>query len=511
MKRLLIRVDATTPIGGGHIMRCLALAQAWQAEGGQAIFLSHCESDALRQRITDEGMEFIPVAYPHPDPRDLHTTLEILRKHFNAATGNQKAKNGNKNWLVLDGYHFDVIYQQAVRAAGHCLLVIDDMAHLPAYHADILLNQNLGAENLKYDCDPATSLLLGPRYALLRQEFLVWRGWRREIPDMALKVLVTMGGGDPDNVTLKVTEALSQVKIDSLEVVVVAGGSNPHFQKLECAVRGLRVPVRLVRNAVNMPELMTWADIAVTGGGSTCWELAFMGLPSVVLTLAENQKAIAENLDTAGVAVNLGWHEQVPTADITEAINRLVRSPEKRSEMTCKVQAMIDGLGANRIVKEIAAQPLVLRWVTKSDCELLWEWVNDSDVRASSFRSEYIPMEEHKRWFYGKIDDARCFHFVGLNSGRAPVGQVRFDVSDNEAEVDVSVARIHRGKGYSSELIRKGIQTLLKETAVRTVHAFVKPGSRASLQAFLKAGFVRRGMETVKGQNAEHLTWKRKE
>lgn len=520
---LLIRADADTRMGTGHLMRCLALAQAWRAEGGQVVFLSHCESDALRRRITDAGMEFIDVPKSHPVPQDLQTTLQFLqncRTQHSALRTPQPAlrsplgKEGSATWLVLDGYHFDPAYQQAIQSAGFRLLVIDDMAHLSAYHADIILNQNLGTEKLKYNCNPDTRLLFGPHYALLRQEFLSWHGWQRKIPKVARKVLVTMGGGDPDNVTLRVIRALRDIDV---EAKIIVGGSNPHYVELKSEIRNLPCvaprakkgrKLEIIVNATNMPELMAWADVAATAGGSTCWEMAFMGLPSVVLTLAENQKAITENLDAAGVAVNLGWHEQVPTAAITKAINRLIRSPEVRNAMTCKGQALIDGLGTDRIVKKITAQSLILRRVTKSDCELLWEWINDPDVRASSFRSEYIPIEEHQHWFFGKIKDCKFFQLIGLNDDNTPVGQVRFDICEDEAEVDVSVARKYRGKGYSPELIRKGIQALLKETKVRTVHAFVKSENKASLQAFLKAGFVSQGMKIMKGHKAMRLTWR---
>jgi UDP-2,4-diacetamido-2,4,6-trideoxy-beta-L-altropyranose hydrolase len=504
MKRLLIRVDATTPIGSGHIMRCLALAQAWQAEGGQAIFLSHCESDALRQRITDEGMEFIPFAYPHPDPRDLHTTLEILRKHFNAATGNQKAKIGNNNWLVLDGYHFDAFYQQAVRAAGHCLLVIDDMAHLPAYHADILLNQNRGAEKLKYNCDPDTTLLLGSRYALLRQEFLAWRGWQREIPDVAHKVLVTMGGGDPDNVTLKVIHALEQVDVDGLEAVVVVGGSNPHFQKLESAVHDLKVPVRLVQNVANMPELMAWADVAVTAGGSTCWELAFMGLPSVVLILAVNQRIIAEILDGDGFAVNLSWHTLREAGDVAHQLRAIILSSEKRESMSYCGRQFVDGGGPMRVIRQLHDDELALRPVQSQDCCMVWEWANDPVVRTQSFSTEKILWEKHVAWFESQQTNASIRFYMAVDKNDVPAGQIRYQIDGQEAVVSVSLAPEQRGKGYSAEIIRLGTRELWATTKTNIIHAYIKQNNTASVRAFIKAGFISAGIEEIHGCPALH-------
>ena len=337
---LLIRADASTRIGTGHLMRCLALAQAWQAEGRRAIFLSHCESAALIQRIKAAGGGYIALGEPHPAPGDLRQTLECLKEQ-------------HADWLVLDGYHFDTGYQQAVRAAGYHLLVIDDTAHLSEYHADVLLNQNLNAEQLKYKCDVETTLLLGTRYVLLRQEFLAWRGWQREIPDVARKVLVTMGGGDPDNVTLKVIHVLQRVGVNELEAVVVVGGSNPHLEMLQSEVQRSRITIRLGHDVVDMPELMAWADLAVSAGGSTCWELAFMGVPNVVLVLAENQQGIAEGLEQAGAVTNLGWYSKVAEDLVAGALIDLIHAPEKRRQMSKAGQRLVDGHGVGRVVQAI--------------------------------------------------------------------------------------------------------------------------------------------------------------
>src|SRR5262249_32858596 len=160
-----------------------------------AVFVSCCASVALCQRIVEAGLGFIGLEKPHPARLDLDTTLATLARFATFAH--------TPPWLVLDGYHFDAAYQQAIRAAGYRLLVIDDMAHLPQYYADVLLNQNMHATALHYHCNPEATLLLGSCYALLRPEFPAWRGRQRSVPEVARKVLVTMGGSDPDNVTLQ--------------------------------------------------------------------------------------------------------------------------------------------------------------------------------------------------------------------------------------------------------------------------------------------------------------------
>ncbi|MBI5683050.1 MAG: UDP-2,4-diacetamido-2,4,6-trideoxy-beta-L-altropyranose hydrolase [Deltaproteobacteria bacterium] len=344
---LYIRADADSKIGTGHVMRCIALAQGWQDRGGKVTFLSHCESEELQERITNEGFEFLFLEKMHPHPSDLEQTLENLSSIIHHPSSNY--------WLVLDGYHFTSEYQKALRDAGIRCLVIDDMNHLPHYHVDIILDQNIYATDMDYRCDEDTTLLLGTKYVLLRREFLKYRNFNRQIPESATNILVTLGGADPDNVTLKVMYALEQVQVNGLEAVVVVGGSNPHYETLQSAIRNLQPKIRLECNASNMPELMAWADVAVSAGGSTVWELIFMVVPSVVMILADNQKEIAEELEKEDVVVNLGWHEDVTEMDIRDAVQNLLADSDKRRSMGLKGKALVDGRGVERTIERICA------------------------------------------------------------------------------------------------------------------------------------------------------------
>jgi len=314
---LFIRADATTGIGTGHIMRCLALAQAWQDQSGKVTFISHCESDALRQRLIDEGMNLINIEKSHPDQNDLECTMMVLHEF-------SKQNMQNTTWLVIDGYHFDAAYQKCIKEAGYKLLWIDDCGHSDHYYADLVLNQNISADASFYaHREPDTRLLLGTRYALLRREFKQWCGWQREIPTVARKVLVTLGGGDPENVTLKVVQALEHVSIAGLEAKIIVGPANPNLQILEREISD-HTNLQLITNATNMPALMEWADITVSAGGSTCWEMALMGLPQVIICLADNQISNAEVLDRDTISVNLGWHQDISEERIVWELRNLM-------------------------------------------------------------------------------------------------------------------------------------------------------------------------------------------
>jgi len=497
-KNLIIRADATTRIGTGHIMRCIALAQAWQDRGGDVTFLSHCDSKALRQRIIDEGFDFIPIEKPCPDPNDLSFTLDML-----SAISHQPS--AASPWLALDGYHFTPDYQKAIRDNGYRLLVIDDMAHLDHYYADILLNQNIHASSLHYSCDRDTVKLLGCEYVLLRREFLKYKDWKRKIPEKAKKIMVTLGGTDPDNVTLKVIRALNNLGDQDLEVKVVAGSANPNIDTLKKEFHLSPFTFHLLPGVSNMPELMVWADIAISAGGTTVWELAFMGVPNLVIVTADNQRPIAEQLHRLGAAVSLGWHENISTIEIEQGVTKLLTTRGDRTEMVRRAQEVVDGEGATRVLMQMCRKNITLRPIHEDDCRLLWEWANDPAARTAAFSSDQIPWEEHLGWFKHKLNEPNCFLFIAVDDQDTPVGQVRLDVNgEGEAEIDVSLDKSKRGLGYGSHIIDMAAEEMFRSTAVQTIHAFIKFDNKSSMKAFEKARFEKLGIETVRGIEALH-------
>ncbi|RLE08391.1 UDP-2,4-diacetamido-2,4,6-trideoxy-beta-L-altropyranose hydrolase [Candidatus Aerophobetes bacterium] len=342
-KILLIRADASTKIGTGHLMRCLALAQAWKDAGGEVAFITACRNEGLLERLREEGFEVHLLSSSYPEPGDWEVTKNVIAGHPDA-------------WVVLDGYHFDEVYQKRIKDAGNRLLVIDDMAHLNHYYADIVLNQNLHAEDLSYHCEPYTRLLLGTKYVLLRREFLKWKGWKREIPDIAKKVLVTLGGSDPENVTLKIIQALQRADISDLEVTVVIGASNPHADTLEEATRQSCIPVRLVRNVKNMPKLMAWADVAVSSAGTTVWELAFMGVPTMVVITTPIEEFLSSGVEKYGLFASMGWFNRLYAHQLTKALNELIQDEEVRRNMATLSRHFVDGAGCDRVLEHLSTR-----------------------------------------------------------------------------------------------------------------------------------------------------------
>ncbi len=332
---LLMRADADVSIGTGHVMRCLSLAQAWQDAGGRATFAMACTTPAVTERLQCEHFGLVRIDAVAGGEGDLEQAIGF-------------ARGEDASWIVTDGYRFGAHYQRALRKAGVRVLALDDNGGA-CFEADFVLNQNLHAhENLYPEHSANTRLLLGTEYALLRREFIPLRGYRREIPPVARHLLVIMGGSDPNNMTPRVLDAIDQVGVPGLCVLVVVGGSNPHAASL--AGRALRHECRLVTNATNMPELIAHADLAVSAAGTICWEFCQLGLPAIVLPIAENQIAVARALHAAGVAV---LASEAGPAAMAELIARLIGSQAERASLSRKAQTLVDGRGAERTLSAL--------------------------------------------------------------------------------------------------------------------------------------------------------------
>jgi UDP-2,4-diacetamido-2,4,6-trideoxy-beta-L-altropyranose hydrolase len=336
---VLFRTEASIAMGTGHVMRCLALAQAWQDARRHAIFVMAEATPAVEERLRNEGLEVARPGVIVGSTADAEATAELAHKH-------------SASWVVVDGYEFGAEYQASLKSRGFKVLFVDDNGHARHYSADLVLNQNVHASEALYrNREATTRLLLGPRFAMLRREFASWRDWKREIPAVGRRVLITMGGSDPDNITERVLQVILAER--ELEATVVVGGSNPHTRELRKLVEQHRGTVRLVENATNMPELIASADIAVAGAGTTSLEMCFLGLPALLIVLADNQRAAAEELSRRGVAIHSVEGAEAKLSLLAEHLASLLASSERRKAMSETGRKLVDGLGAERVTAKL--------------------------------------------------------------------------------------------------------------------------------------------------------------
>ncbi len=447
-----IRADASGQIGLGHVMRCIALAQAWRAYGGKVVLFSDNLPDALLQRCIAENIE---------------VRGEVFVTDF----------------LVVDGYHFTPAYLAALKQSGQKLLVVDDLADSDLSAADLILNHNPYADAVMY---PSLTALTGARYTLLRREFQ----HARSAHVFAHRILLTMGGADPDNQTLAIMQRLQNLRTARLNIQIIVGAANPHLASLQQALPALchHHDATLHCNPSDLPQLMATCDLAITAAGSTCWELASLGVPMLFVVTAANQQGVAKFL----------LEQQAALPFDETALQQLLTDETARSKLAATSQKLIDGRGADRVAIRIACFPLSLRRATLADAKTLHAWANDPQTRQASFQPASIPWETHIAWLERRLADSNCAFFIA-EAHSQPVGTIRFERdSENCGEISLSIAPEARGGGLAAKLIALGIHTVLDEGFCQIARGWVKAENTASLRAFRRAG-------CTEGRHEPHL------
>ena len=484
---LLIRCDASVAMGTGHAMRCLALAQAWQDAGGNVSFVMAEAPRSIEVRLGIEGADVVRLPALPGSAEDSARTCDLARQ--------KKAE-----WVVVDGYQFGSVYQSAIRDAGLKLLFIDDDGAAPPYSADVVLNQNLHArEELYRERAPHTRLLLGTRYILLRREFTFWRKRKFEIASRARRILVTMGGSDPENVTEQILKIL--LTEPDLELTVVVGGSNPHLTRIEQLLENANCPIRLLKDVSDMPALMVWADLVIAGAGTTSWELCMMGSPAVLCVLAPNQERIAGELARLGAAANLGYVGRAQADKTGAVLCELLQSQTRREKMSARGREIVDGRGAERVAVFLWGDP-ILRRTIESDCRSCWEWRNEPTPNEESLASEPIGWERYMEWFRARLVDPQSILYTAVSRRGEPMGMVHCQLDGTHAVLSINLGAAFRRKGNGRKILALAIEELFRVSGIKAIDALVRMPNQPSIRLFEGAGFRKAGVETVLGDQA---------
>jgi UDP-2,4-diacetamido-2,4,6-trideoxy-beta-L-altropyranose hydrolase len=337
----VIRVDASAAAGAGHVMRSLALAQAWQEAGGRPVFAMASGDELFGPRLAREGMGLEKIGAAAGGSADASATATL-------------ARTLGARWAVADGYWAAPDYQRALRGEGVRLAMIDDTGEQAPYEADLVVNPNLHATEAMYaGRRPGTDLLLGTRFALLRRELRGRSRSEREVPARVTRVLITLGGSDPAGATEKAMRAVARALPEAAARVLV-GPANARRDAIVRLAAGLGPDVTVCEPVEDVGDLLEWAELAVSGGGSTCWELAFLGVPFATVVIADNQTAIAKSLAAAGVSVDAGWHADLAEDALGGIVARLASDVAARRRMGEAGRALVDGHGAGRVVERLA-------------------------------------------------------------------------------------------------------------------------------------------------------------
>ncbi len=341
------RADASLSIGTGHIMRCLTLADELRRNGVESLFICRSLPGEMSGEIERRGHRTVMLTNRNEKDNsgdtdrieqwlgtsaaaDAEETIQALRR-----------EEVEPEWMIVDHYGIDQRWERRVKPRVGCMLVIDDLADR-SHDCDLLLDQNLYermSERYEHLVNPDCVRLLGPHYALIREEFLQARTFMEPRSGSVHRLFVFFGGVDSANLTSRTLTASQKLKDLNLEIDVVIGNQNPHRAEIEALVSHLP-HTRLQVQSNEMARLMAQADLSIGAGGTTTWERAYLGLPSVTVVVAENQREMTDTASRAGACVNLGWHEQVTVDQIAQAIRSLCESPRMIRKMSGQALAI---------------------------------------------------------------------------------------------------------------------------------------------------------------------------
>ena len=360
--RIAIRADASIQIGTGHVLRCLLLAEMLQSSGLDVEFLCRVYPGDLVNWIRSKGFKVHKLLAPlAPSDSDIHHSHDSLDCTSNRVTQSQDAqesidalKEQPLEWLIVDCYGLDQAWEKQLRSIAKNIFVIDDLANRK-HDCNLLLDQNFYSDaHSRYEglVSGSTKQLLGPRYALLRKEFLTSRQSLKPKSNNIMRIFVFFGGTDPDNITGRVLDALATPNLQHLQTDVVIGLNNPNRRSIEEKVAERKLTTLHVQ-VDNIAELMSAADLALGAGGTATWERLCLGLPSLIITTAENQQGSIDDLHNEGLVIKLGSAPSIRVETIHQAITKSIEYSDVAQHKAMRGMQLVTGGGAALVLRQL--------------------------------------------------------------------------------------------------------------------------------------------------------------
>lgn len=357
--KVAFRADASLEIGTGHVMRCLTLACALRERGHDCLFISREHPGNLLKLISEQGfaVHALPVG-SELDSELAHAQWLGTSQADDALACKGLLASWCPDWLVVDHYALDYRWEVSVRPVGCRVLVIDDLADRQ-HSCDVLLDQTFGRSTAAYasKAPQGATLLCGAQYALLRSEFLAWRAYSLERrSSVRLKnVLISMGGVDKDNAAGKVLDALRSCPLPrDCKITVVMGRTAPWLPAVEEKSHQMPWPTLVKIDVCNMAEIMAESDLAIGAAGATIWERSCLGLPTIMMILADNQRYAARVLEEAEAARVLTLSEGLAASLVAE-ISHINACPDILSRLSSNSSMIVDGQGCQRVLIQMSA------------------------------------------------------------------------------------------------------------------------------------------------------------
>jgi UDP-2,4-diacetamido-2,4,6-trideoxy-beta-L-altropyranose hydrolase len=488
---VVFRTDASEQIGAGHFMRCMSLAEELQKFGGKILFVSYQLPQHMRDMLRNKNMGFVQLKSNHPT----NLTNELTHSHWLDLSQTEDADQTkkilrNQKWdlIVVDHYALDFRWETSLRSSVSKIIVIDDIADRK-HDCDFLIDQNhYESIQERYSglVPPKCCLLLGPRYALLRNEFHIARSKVVLRSGPVKRILVSFGGMDFGNYTVLTINALAELKSKSFLVDVVVGFSNPYKEEIISLCNQYKFLCHIQTSQIS--ELMVISDFAIGAGGITIWERCCLGLPTLVLCVAENQSKQIKDAAEKGLIFAPKVIKDLSN-QLKLHINSILENESLRTLISKTAINEVDGLGLRRVAVALNSTNIQLRIANESDLQNIFDWRNHPSIRKMSSNSNVITWNDHVSWYKNANKDGNKLLLI-VEIVRVPIGVVRFDLDNTTALISIYTAPDEKNKGYGKDILIRAEEWLNSyRSDVKNIHAEVLGQNTNSQSMFSKANY----------------------
>jgi UDP-2,4-diacetamido-2,4,6-trideoxy-beta-L-altropyranose hydrolase len=499
--QVAFRVDASLDIGFGHVMRCLALAQALEQRGARCVFVCCAVPGHLGELIASRGHEIRLM--PRTDHEWAGDRADYGQWLSTSVAGDAvefiSLLPEHCDTVVVDHYALGSEWEQLVKPACRQLVALDDLCR--SHAVDVVIDQTLARKANAYSSATIGRCLVGSDYALLHPDFIGRREQRRvqtgswgNAPDGQHRLLVTLGGVDQVNATLHVVEALIANPVDWLQSIdVVLPESAPHYAevvaRLQCEdAAGMRIELHSFVD--NFAELMVSATLAIGAPGATTWERSALGIPSVLIPIADNQRDIANAMVRADAAIAL------QIADVeNDLLSALQKLAQNWRDYACASAAVCDALGARRAALQLiplrnGGDPVGLRPGQSQDAELLWAWhTHWLDLGNESLHQQSVQKLEHDLWF-DRVRRDPDQDLLFLTHCQEDAGVIRLKRCSDSADYMVSILLAEPTNSMHLERVSLGLTLLAEIYASSGLRVDLTPDSDLNVGSLNPLGYV---------------------
>ncbi len=479
--KIFILTEGGKGIGMGHLTRCLSLYQAF-------------EEKKILPKFIINGDEMVKYLFKGKNYR-IFKWLKERKNLFDAIN--------NADIAIIDSYLADYKFYKSLSELVKLPVYIDDNKRIN-YPRGIVVNGNIYAKEFNYSQKDDITYLLGRKYIILRKEF--WNVPKKNINPTIRSIMLTFGGEDKENFTFQVLRFLAKRCPDLNKKVIIGKGFKDKNIKLLRKFQDKKTKFIIFPNAKMMRSLMLESDVAISSGGQTLNELARTGIPTIAILTSDNQLRNVNSWARARFIENAGrWTNSDVFKKIFASLE-LLKTKKERQKRSAAGKRMVDGRGAVRTVeyclKRLFKKDIIIRKAKIKDTRSIYKLSNEKLIRESSFDTNRIKFNQHKKWFINKLEDNSCL-FLIAEYKKNLIGQIRFNIDSKTAIISIGIAKDYRGLGIGKVIFLKTLKYLRASRAnIEIIKAYIKAVNIASIKFFEKCGFRFNKKVKKKQQNA---------